>query len=102
MGMADGGFRSGARCGFRGEPMAAVSPMVRAHDRTEVLSDIAAHPRIKPLTSPHKPQAAPLPVRVRPGFQPTARPRAGRRDGAGSSAPARPRPPRGGKEGGPV
>ena len=99
MGTADGGFRTGSRRGFRGEPMAEVHIAVRAHGSEGVLSGIATHARIKPLISSAEP---PPPVRDRPGPQPTARPRAGARDGGPRSAAAGPRFSARGKEGGPV
>jgi hypothetical protein len=112
MGKADGGFRGTDTRESRGEPMAAVIPMVRGRDRRELISGITAHARIKPPrisplifvlpVPPVPPRAVPSPVRDRPGSQPTVRPRAGRRDGAGPPAAARPRPGARGKEGGPI
>jgi hypothetical protein len=99
MGTAYGGFRSADKRGIRGEPMAGANTAVRAHGLRGVLSDIAAYPRIKPLIPPW---VSPLPVRGRPGPHPTARPRAGARDGAGPWPAVRPRSGARGKEGGPV
>ena len=103
MGTADGGFRSVMTRGSRGEPMAAASIAVRVHRAEGVLSDIATHPRIKTLISSRFSPPVPRPlVRDRPGPKPTARPRAGARDGGARAAAARPRPGARGKEGGPA
>lgn len=52
MGTADGGFRSGSTRASRGEPMARAGTAVPAHSPEGGVSDIAAHPRIKPAI-PH-------------------------------------------------
>ncbi len=106
MGTADGGFRSGSTRGSRGEPVARAGTAVPAHSPEGVVSDIAAHPRIKPLIrsriKPLIPPPAPAPVvQDRSGSQQhSARPRAGARDGADASAAAVPRSGARGKEGG--
>ena len=99
MGTADGGSRSGLARGSRGEPMAGAGGAVRARGSKGVLSDLAAQAGIKPLRSW---AAFSDPVRVRPGSEPTARPRAGARDGGDRPAAVCPRSGVRDKEGGPA